>query len=149
MTTLKQIVARSFDILTSTTVSGSTDLSEFESNAVAQALVEHFSSQLMCMESEQLEEFDGHVSVDLDSTSWNKLNEILSICFPGFSGMGDMDGRSGVTNELAEAIKTQLKEHHFQDLPSFEQKVHVHVHVQCTIDHIIGYVVYNIRSMNI
>ena len=71
----------------------------------------------------------------MDAMNWNKLNEIVSVCFPGSpvtvsisaGGGGDAGSEAGaddgVKTELAEAIKTQLKEHHLQDLPMFQEKV--------------------------
>ena len=123
VTTLRRIISHSFDILTSKTKSGSMDVHLSESDAIAEALIDHFSSELMCEESEQLEEFEGRVNIDTDLTNWKKLNELIRIYFPGFSCTTDEEKRSSVKPELAEAIKTQLKEHHLQNLPSFEQKV--------------------------
>ena len=122
-TTLKGIISRSFDILTSKTKSDSMDIHLSERDAIAEALIDHFSSELMCEESEQLEEFEGRVNVDVDFTNWKKLTELIRVYFPGFSCTADMEKRSSVRTELAEAIKTQLKERHLQNLPSFEQKV--------------------------
>lgn len=124
MTILKQIISHSFDILTSKTKSGSMDnIYQSESDAIAQALVDYFSSEMMCEESDQFEEFKGHVNVDMDLTNWKKLNELIHVYFPGLSCTTDGERRCSVKTELAEAIRTQLKEHHFQNLPSFEQKV--------------------------
>ena len=123
MTTLKRIISRSFDILASKTKLDSMDIHQSESSVIAEALMEHFSSEMMCEESEQLEEFEGRVNINMDLTNWKKLNELICIYFSGFSCTTDGEKRSGVKTELAEAIKTQLKEHHLQNLPSFEQKV--------------------------
>ena len=72
-----------------------------------------------------MEEVEGHISVNMDPINWNKLNEIIDVCFPGsrVTVSGDDGGGDGVKAELAEAIKTQLKEHHLQDLPLFQEKV--------------------------
>ena len=128
--TLKQIISRSFDVLTSKRQTDSMDIPQAECDAVAQAAVQHFESQLMCEETEQMEEFQGHVSVNMDPTNWIKLNEIVNIYFPSStitSGDGHTDGIAGIKTELVEAIKTQLKEHHLQDLPMCEEKVLIHV----------------------
>lgn len=76
-----------------------------------------------------MEEVEGHISVNMDPINWNKLNEIISVCFPGSSvtASGDDGGGDGVKAELAEAIKTQLKEHHLQDLPLFQEKVYQNI----------------------
>lgn len=76
-----------------------------------------------------MDEVEGQVSINLDPINWNKLNEIISACFPGSSViMSSADDSSeavaGVKTELAEAIKTQLKEQHLQDLPMFQEKVY-------------------------
>lgn len=125
VTTLKRIINRSFDILTSKTKSDSMDMNSSESDAIAESLIDHFSSELMCEESDHLEGFEGHVNVDMDLTNWKKLNELIRVYFPGFSCTTDGEKRSSVKTELAEAIKTQLKEHHLQNLHSFEQKVYM------------------------
>ena len=123
---MRQIIGRSFDILTSKKLTDSVDIPQAECDALAQATLQHFHNQLMCEESEEdVDEVEGHVSVELGSINWNKLNEIVSTYFPSSSAIksGGDDGMAGVKKELVEAIKTQLKEHHFQELPTFQEKV--------------------------
>lgn len=124
--TLKQIVSTSFAILTSKRQMDSIDVPQAESDAVAKAIINHFQCQMMCEEPEQMDEFESHVNVNLDPTSWKKLTELLNVYFPSFSIAKNVEG--GVTDvktELVEAIKTQLKELHLQDLPLFEEKVKI------------------------
>lgn len=140
MVTLKRIIGRSFDLLTSRRLTDSVDIPQAESDAIAQAILQHFHSQLTTPheeEGEETEEIEGQVSVNMDAMNWNKLNEIVSMCFPGSpvtvgsrnGGGGDAGSEAGaddggVKTELVEAIKTQLKEHHLQDLPMFQEKVY-------------------------
>ena len=138
MVTLKRIIGRSFDLLTSRRLTDSVDIPQAESDAIAQAILQYFHSQLTTPheeEGEETEEIEGQVSVNMDAMNWNKLNEIVSMCFPGSpvtvssrngaGGTGSEAGDDGgVKTELAEAIKTQLKEHHLQDLPMFQEKVY-------------------------
>ena len=132
MVTLKQIISRSFDLLTSKRLTDLVDIPQAECDAVAQATLHHFHSQLVCHEEggggEEMDEVEGQVSITLDPINWNKLNEIISAYFPGSpvitsSADDSSEGVAGVKTELAEAIKTQLKEHHLQDLPTFQEKV--------------------------
>jgi hypothetical protein len=127
--TLKQIIGRSFDLLTSKRPTDSVDIPQAECDSVAEAALQHFRSQLVSHDEqggggEEMEEVEGHVSVNFDPTNWNKLNEIISAYFPGSPVI--MSGDE-VKAELAEAIKTQLKEHHLQDLPMFQEKVYQNV----------------------
>lgn len=121
---LKRIISHSFNILTSKGPSDSADILQRESSAVAQAVVYHFSCQLMCEEAEEFEEFEGHISVDLDPVNWKKLKEIVSVYFPESDITIDKGKLPDSSTELTEAIKTQLKEHHLQPLPPFEEKVY-------------------------
>ncbi len=126
MVTLKQIIDRSFDLLTSKRLTDSVDIPQAECDSVAEATLQHFHSQFVSHEEqggggEEMEEVEAHISVNMDPTNWNKLNEIISACFPGSPVV--VSG-AGVKAELAEAIKTQLKEHHLQDLPMFQEKVY-------------------------
>ena len=137
MVTLKQIIGRSFDLLTSKRLTDSVDIPQAECNAVAQATLHHFHSQLMCHEEgggEEMDEVDGQISINVDPINWNKLNEIISAYFPSSpvttsSADDSSEGVDGVKTELAEAIKTQLKEHHLQDLPMFQEKVYILLNV--------------------
>ena len=109
------------------------DIPQAECNALAQATLRHFHNQLMCQDEgergEEMDEVEGHVSVNMDLMNWNKLNEIIGVYFPGSAmntdGDGSDDSVADVKTELAEAIKTQLKEHHLQDLPMFQEKVYI------------------------
>ena len=62
---------------------------------------------------EEIDEVEGHVSVNMDPTNWNKLNEIIGVYFPGSAMIVDGDGSDGgvasVKTELAEAIKNTIK----------------------------------------
>lgn len=76
-----------------------------------------------------MDEVEGQVSINLDPINWNKLNEIISAHFPDSpvimsSADDSSEAVAGVKTELAEAIKTQLKEQHLQDLPMFQEKVY-------------------------
>ena len=99
------------------------DIPQVEFEAIAQAIFQHFQCQIMCQEPEETEEFEGHVNVDLEPTSWKKLNEIMAVYFPSYSPEVKGEKTTEVKTELRDAIKTQLKEHHLQDLPLFEEKV--------------------------
>ena len=127
MATLKKIISHSFNILTSKSRPDSVDIPQSECEAVSQALVQHFQCQIMCREAEDGEEFEGRVNVDLNPTNWKKFNEIMAACFPGCSSDVERERMAEVKNELKEAIKTQLKEHHLQDLPLFEEKVYMYI----------------------
>ena len=135
MVTLKQIISCSYDLLTSKRLTDSVDIPQAECDALTQATLQHFHNQLMCQNEggggEEIDEVEGHVSVNMDPTNWNKLNEIIGVYFPGSAMIVDGDGSDGgvasVKTELAEAIKTQLKEHHLQDLPMFQEKVCIFV----------------------
>ena len=128
--TLKQIISRSFDLLTSKRLTDSVDIPQSECDAVATATLHHFHSQLVSHDKQEgggeMEEVEDHISINMDPINWNKLNEIISVCFSGspVTVSGDDGGSDGVKAELAEAIKTQLKEHHLQDLPLFQEKVY-------------------------
>lgn len=132
--TLKQIIGRSFDLLTSKKLTDSVDIPQAECDALAQATLHHFHNQFVCPNEgergEEMDEVEGHVSINMDPMNWNKLNEIIGVHFPGSAMITDGDGSddsvAGVKTELAEAIKTQLKEHHLQDLPMFQEKVYNH-----------------------
>ena len=120
ITTLKQIISHSFDILTSKKMAGSVDVSQTEFYAIYEAIVHHFECQMMCEEPEQMDEFEGQVNINMDPTSWKKLKEILNVYFPVTA---QDDCTADIITELTEAIKTQLKEHHLQDIPLFNEKV--------------------------
>ena len=78
----------------------------------------------MCEEAEEFEEFEGHISVDLDPVNWKRLKEIVRVYFPESDITIDKGKLPDSSTELTEAIKTQLKEHHLQPLPPFEEKVY-------------------------
>ena len=110
------------------------DIPQAECDAIAQATLHHFHTQLVCHDElggeggEESEEVEGQVGINLDPTNWQKLNEIINVYFPGSpviksNGDAGSEDVENVKTELAEAIKTQLKEHHLQDLPTFQEKV--------------------------
>lgn len=99
-----------------------------ESKCIVKSILHFFATQLTTgLHSDEDEDMDeGNMSVD--TTSWNKLKELLGSFFPScdIDYSYPDDDTSPVPNELLEAIKTQLQERHLQCLASLMEKVGDH-----------------------
>ena len=99
-----------------------------ESKCIVKSILYFFATQLPTgIYSDEDEDMD-EGKIRVDTTSWNKLKELLGSFFPScdIDYSYSEDDTSPVPNELLEAIKTQLQERHLQCLPSLMEKVGDH-----------------------